>query len=896
MAAPGDDLFEAAIECFQAGRLDDAERNFKALLGRQPQHVGALNILGVLLASRHRYAEAEPHLRAASSLSPNSDATHYNYGIVLKGLGRPAEALEHFSKALALNPSVADTWNNRGTVHNDLKRYEQAVQDFDRAIALLPRHYEAFYNKGNALQQLKRHDEARVAYERALALKPDMVEAWLGRGNALKALRRHDEALAAYDRALALKPDLEAWLGRGHALLGLNRAVEASDAYDKALTLTPDPVPVWLRRGDSLTEFKRYGEAAAAFDKALALKPDLAAGWLGRGNILFHLNRNDEALAAYNKAIACNPTLAEAWLGRGNVSLELRRDQEALAAYDRALQLMPDLNAAALGRGHVFANLRRYSEALAIYEQINAVQPDLAEAWIGRGNVFSNLKGYDQALAAYDQAIAFKPDLADAWLGRGNVLKEGRRYDEALAAYDRAFVLKPDLKYVEGYRLYTKQLICDWRNLEPEWRHLLAAVGNGRPAADPLTILMGPSSAAEQLKCAQLYTAEICPLPVERLWRDESYSHDRIRLAYMSADFRDHALAHLLASMFEQHDRARFETIAISLGPDDQSEMRARLKRAFDRFIDVNTLGNKEAAHLIRELEVDILVDLTGFTSGSRSEILAFRPAPIQVNYLYPGMTNHIDYVLGDRFVIPEDHLVLFPQPVVYLPDTYFGYDTKQQISDRASTRTEHGLPETGFVFCAFNNTYKILPPVFDTWMRLLRAIPGSALWLSATNAAAVSNLRREARAREVDPDRLCFAPYVKDMADHLARYRLADLFLDAWPFGAHTTALDALWAGLPVLTCLGSTFVGRVAAGLLSAVRLPELIAHSPAEYEAQAMTLATDAPLLAAIRRKLADQRLTTPLFDAALFTKRIEAAYDAIIDRHRSGLPPDHIAIAP
>ena len=861
MAASGNDILKSAIESFQTGRLDDAERLFKSLLAQQPNHVAALNILGVLLASRHKYTEAEPYLRSALKFTANSDATLYNYGIVLKGLGRSAEALEYFSKALAINPAVPDTWNNRGTVHNDLKHYEQAVQDFDRAIALQPNHPDACHNKGNSLQQLKRYDDACDAYDRALALKPDRVEGWMGRGNALNGLKRYGDALAAYDRALALKADLlDVSLGRGHAMLGLGRFDEAAVAYGTALTMAPDPVTAWLRYGGSLSEFRRYDEALAAFDKALALKPDLADAWLGRGNVSFLLKRHEDALAAYDKALVHNPGLAEAWLGRGNVLTELRGYDGALAAYGRALELAPDLVAAGLGRGHVFFREQRYEDALSAYDKLTTTKPDFAEAWLGRGTVFARLN----------------------------------RLQEAFTAFDRAFTLKSDLNFVEGQRLYSKQFICDWRNLEAEWDHLRAAVRSGFPASDPFTILVGPSSAAEQLKCAQTYTADVCPTDVEPLWRGERYSHDRIRLAYLSADFRDHALPHLLARMFELHDHERFETIAIALGPDDQSEMRARLKRAFERFIDVNDYSDKDIARLIRDLEVDIVVDLTGFTSASRSELLAFRPAPVQVNYLYPGMTSHVDYVFGDRFVIPEEHLPLFSQPVVYLPHSCFAYDSAQPISDRVPSRAENGLPEAGFVFCAFNNTYKLGPQFFDIWMRLLKNTPQSVLWLSPANAAAVNNLRQEAQARGVEPSRLCFAPFVKDMADHLARYRLADLFLDALPFNAHTTALDALWAGLPVLTSVGSTFVGRVAAGLLSAMQLPELITHSSTEYEALALKLATDAPLLAGIRGKLADNRLTTPLFDAGLFTRHVETAYEAMLERHRRGLASEHLVI--
>jgi len=325
--------------------------------------------------------------------------------------------------------------------------------------------------------------------------------------------------------------------------------------------------------------------------------------------------------------------------------------------------------------------------------------------------------------------------------------------------------------------------------------------------------------------------------------------------------------------------------------------MRARLKSAFDRFIDVHDKTDLEVARIIRELEVDILVDLAGFTTGSRPAILAHRPAPVQITYLsYPGIAGNvfIDYILADPVVIPDHQRALFGQRIVDLPGTYLGYDSSQKISENRPTRFDQGLPNDGFVFCAFNNTFKIGPEVFDIWMRILRQSDVSVLWLSGANDAAVANLRREAEARGVDPHRLCFAPYVKSRADHLARYRLADLFLDTLPFNAQTTACDALWAGLPVLSRLGSTFVGRVAASLLGAMELPELITHSEQEYEALALKLATNPSLIADLKNKIALNRHNCRIFDPDFFRRGVEAAYEGIYERYQKGLPPCHMRI--
>ena len=388
MALPVEELFTRAIAAFQAGRLDDAERCFTEVLQRDPKHIAALNLLGILLTHSGRYPEAEQVLQSALSINSSSDATFYNYGIVLRALKRPSEALERFSQALAINSAIAETWNNRGTVLNDLKRHADAISDFNKAIALNPNYSEAFCNKGKSYGELKRYDEANTAFDRALALKPDLAEAWLGRGDVFFELERHNEAIAAYDKALSLKPDLaEAWHGCGKAHSVLRHYDEAFAAYDKALALKPDLAEAWLGRGNVFTELKRYDEAFAAYDKALALKPDLAGVWLGRGSVFIELRRYDEAFAAYDKALALKPDLAEGWVGRGNVFNELRRYDEASAAYDRAL----------------------------------ALKSDLAEAWVGRGNVYEGRALYEEACAAFDKAISLKPDLIEAYFNKAGV-------------------------------------------------------------------------------------------------------------------------------------------------------------------------------------------------------------------------------------------------------------------------------------------------------------------------------------------------------------------------------------------------------------------------------------------------------------------------------------------
>ena len=438
----------------------------------------------------------------------------------------------------------------------------------------------------------------------------------------------------------------------------------------------------WLGRGNVFTELKRYEVAFAAYDKALALKPDLAGAWLGRGNVFAALKRYDEALAAYDKALALKPDLAKSWLGRGNVFTELRRYDEAFAAYDQALTLEPALGGAWLGRGNVFTELTRYAEAFAAYDKALALKSDLPGAWLGRGNVFTKLKRYDEALAAYDKALALEPDLAEAWLGRGNVFTELKRYDEVFAAYDKALALKPDLAFVEGARLHSKMHLCDWSNFDTESRHLISSVKEGI-VTSPFTLLAVSASPEEQLQCAKLFTTKRYPASDKPIWQGERYNHSRIRVAYLSADFRDHAASYLLVGMFEQHDHKRFETFGISFEPDNPSELLTRLKGSFDQFIDVKNQSDADVAKLLRAHEVDIAVDLMGYTAHSRTAIMAPRPSAVQVSFLgYPGTmgADFIDYLIADRTVIPKSYQPNYREKIVYLPTCY--YPTSYQIND----------------------------------------------------------------------------------------------------------------------------------------------------------------------------------------------------------------------
>jgi predicted O-linked N-acetylglucosamine transferase (SPINDLY family) len=892
-------LFAQALSLHQAGRLDEAEAIYRKILETHPAHFDARHMLGVVHLQRGEHIAALRNIEAALKTNPGVAAAHNNLGTALTGLGRLDDAAACYGRAVALAPDYVDAVVNRGNTLKDLGRPEEALACYDAAIAIAPRHAIGLVKRGNVLAALERHDEAVASYDQAVAVSPDLSEVWHNRGVALGRAGRPTEAVASYDRAIALRPDdAEALRHRGIALAGLGRFAEALASFDRAIALDPGDGAIFAHRGHALTELGRLEDALASYDRALRDRPNDAEALNDRAVVLCWLGRFDEALETCDRAIGLKPDSAESFNNRGNALGGLRRFDEALSSFDAAIGMNPELADAYSNRATALGALRRFDAALASAERAVALRPDKAEYHNNLAIALADRKRLDAAAASYERAVALKPDYADAWNNLGFAYRALSRPGDALASFARAAALAPDMHYVPGMHLYTKMHVCDWSDFDGHCARLRAAVANGRAATMPFVLLGTPAGPEEQLRSAGIYAADRIRASGPPLWRGERYRHGRIRLAYLSSDLRDHPVGMLTVGLFERHDRSRFETVAVSFKPGPQSPLQARLHAAFDRFVDASQMSDREVAGLLRELEIDIAIDLNGYTEGARSDIFAQRAAPVQATYLgYAGSLGHPawDYVLADRFVVPEADRSCFAENVVYLPDCFMVTDRGRGIAPAAPTRQQAGLPERGLVFCCFNNSFKITPHVFDVWMRLLARFDDSVLWLSATNTMAAANLRREAEHRGIAPDRLVFAPRLPSNQDHLARLSLADLFLDTLYYNAHATAVDALWAGVPVLTCPGRTFASRVAGSLLHAVGLPELIAGSLAAYEALAVALAADRDRLGALRATLARNRDTRPLFDTDRFTRHLEAAYVTMWERAERGEPPHGFAVA-
>jgi protein O-GlcNAc transferase len=667
---------------------------------------------------------------------------------------------------------------------------------------------------------------------------------------------------------------------------------EAAQLLGQGIRFGAQSPDVHANLGRILNLLNRHQDALKSYEKALAMNAHHASALVNYAGTLLALNLPEKALPILDRLIENDPSSSIALHNRCIALLDLGRHEDAIAATEKILSRNPKDADAWSRRGIAFAALHCYPEAVAAYRKSLDLRPRSAAVLNMLGDVNLNLNRPDEAATNYDAAIATDKTYAPAWFGRGKLLAALGRHQDAFDAFDRAYALQPELPFVEGYRIHAKLHVCDWSNLSREIDRLRKNVRARKPAAPPFTMLAVSPSPAEQHLCAQAYVKQTFPASGVATWSGPVYDHDKIRIAYVSGEFRDHPTAYLTAELFECHDKERFEVCAVSTrANDDGGSMRRRISQVLDVFFDAGQLSSHDIAEWIRQKEIDVLIDLNGYSGHERAGIFALKPAPIQVNYLaFPGTmgADWMDYIIADAALVDDDEHAFFSEKLVYLPDTYQPNDRRRPISSRRYTRGEMGLPDDGFIYCCFNATYKITPFVFDVWMRALRDVDGSVLWLLESNAAVEENLKREAERRGVGRERLVFARAMP-LSEHLSRLQLADLFLDTLPYNAHTTASDALWSGVPVLTCRGSAFAGRVADSLLRAIGLEELVTPSLAEYAKLAVAIAKDADALANFKSKLQRNRESHPLFDTPRYARSLEAAYAEMWRRHQRGEGP-------
>ena len=803
--------------------------------------------------------------------------------LALHQQGRLSEAEAIYRAVLAASPRQFAVLNFLGILETQRGRHEQAIKCFKKALADDATNPALHSNMGNALQGLGRHKEAIQSYDRALALKPDHLEALYNRATSLHELGRLQDALATYDQALILAPD-DASLhnNKGLVLQDLGRLDEAMASYDRALTLAPQTAESAVNRGDLLHILKRYDEALSCYDQALSIDPHYAEAWSNKGAVYGELKQHDEALNCYDKALGIDPALYTTLLNKCAVLNELRQYEHALACCEKLLSTDGDFSKSSSNKG-----APRSNKGSQVAER--------SHAWSNKGTILVGLTRWAEALTCYEKAISINSKNAIAWVNKALLLIDDKRLDDALTCFDKALAIEPGLPPHYGNRLHIKMSVCEWNNVESESEILFQKIRAGEIATPPFPVLGLSDDPLLQRSAAKLWVDDRWPARSVLGEIPKRPRHEKIRIAYLSADFREHPGGYNFVGLFEHLDRTRFDIFAISFYSAPASAIRTRLIQAFDRFIDAEDKSDREVASLMRDLQIDIAVDIMGPTQNAREGVFALRAAPIQVNQFgWTSAAPYMDYLVSDEVTIPGTHLPFYSEKVAYVPNTWFPTDGKRQMPAQTPSRTGAGLPEHGLVFCSFVNSFKITPEVFSVWMRILKATGESVLWLRDHNATMIGNLRREAEQHGINPDRLIFAPVVKQMEDHLARYRLADLFLDTFPFTAQTTSVDALWAGLPVLTRMGESSISRLAGSILYAVGLHELVTTSIDDYERLAIELASQPERLAKLRQQLDENRLSKPLFDTARYTRHIEDAFTQMYERYHSDLAPEHIFV--
>lgn len=777
-------------------------------------------------------------------------------------------------------------------------RLPQSEAVHRRILARSPKYAPSLHHLGLIAFRNKALDEAIDYIRQSLAIDPKSHQAWQSLAVVLGEANRVNEALEACRQSMALgKPDAKTYYVLGNLLRAAKSSVDAIAAYGESLKLKPDQPAVLVKMGELL--LMQSGKPADAMElcrRALALDPNLA-GAQSLERVILASTGQPEAAEALIESRTDDP--AERARLYDELALFLRAQRkfaEALPIQRRALAYAPDKADLHFNLAAVLKSVGKKREALTAYQSGLALEPERADGYAGVGALLRSMEMLPGAITALEHAVKLNPDLVNAHYDLGIVFKLLHRYEDAIASMSRASELAPESLVFRVELCNLRRMLCDWEGLAEKERHCLDLIPVTKSSVAPFMVLPMESSRSEQLVAARRFAQGIAAPEEQRFLSHLTSPGRRIRVGYLSADFFAHATAFLLAEVIEKTDRNRFELFAYCYSPDDGSEMRRRIVSAFDHFVDIRDMTNRDAAEAIHRDGIDILVDLKGYTRHARTKILSYRPAPIQVNYLgYPGTMggDYIDYILADPIVAPMEHQDDYSERIVHLPHCYQPNDRQRKISDKPVTRAEFGLPDDAFVFCSFNNAYKISPALFDVWMRLLKSAPDAVLWILVKESVSRENLKREAAARGVDPARLVFANPLP-LAEHLARHRLADLFLDTLQYNAHTTASDALWAGLPVLTCMGETFSGRVAASLLTAMNLPELITTSLEDYERLALAFAQDRRRLAPIRQKIAIERETSPLFDSTRYARNLEQAYETMVDIMRRGEAPRPFAV--
>jgi protein O-GlcNAc transferase len=950
-----DEALRKGTEAHDAGDIQLADSCFTAILKAQPTHPDANHNLGVIAIQTGKPEQAIDFFNRAVEGNPSNTLYWLHYIKTLKNIYRVNEAKEILEQAkknglsggqlselereidtLILDGTIfpneeppseqsqflLDIYNKgyvqetivqtkrllhnfpdsafllglQGAANASLGNALESLENFNKFLELQPDNPEAHYNVANSLRDIGRLDEAIESYHKAYTIRPDFPEAVYNAGYVQLVLGDLDSAIDRFKQAIKINPEFsEAFNNLGNIYRERKQLIEAEQSFIKAIQINPDYAEAHNNLGTVYRDKSELDAASVSFQKALEIKPNFAEGHHNLG--LTNRERGSLELASENfqRALDFKPDFAEAHYNMGLILHEKNFSEAAEDSFKKAVELKPDYCEALNHLGVKSLDRGSFSDAIKLFKDAIAVKRDFAEAHNNLGAALYGKGDIDGAIDHYNQALEIKPDFGKAHSNIATVYNDRGYLVEAIESYQNAIDFSPSLTEAHSQLIHLIGSTGNWGAIEKKI-DLIKSLGLSGDSVIPFCMLPLDDAPSRQNKRAELYAQQrFTNNPLPPILRPNK-PPSRLRIGYFSADFYDHTVTHLICRMLELHDTEKFEIYAYSFSPKKEDAMRMKVIDAVDSFRDIHDMSDMDAAMLAREDKIDIAVDLTGYTKNCRSGIFAYHAAPIQINYLgYPGTmgADFMDYIITDQILVPEDSRQYLSEKVIQMPYSYMVTNNTREVSAREITRSEMGLPEDGFVFCVFNNSYKISPREFDIWTRLLLKVEGSVLWMRHSNKWADENLRKEAQKRDIDPDRLVFAERVP-LDEHLARHQLADLFLDTFTFNAHSTAVDALWAGLPVLTKLGYSFAARVAGSLLSAVGMEDLITNTEQEYEDLALELASDPDKLNQLRQKLDTNRLTTPLFDTEQFTKYLENGYQQAYQIYSKGDNTDNIVI--
>jgi len=864
--------FAKALQYHQSGQLSSAEEIYRKILRIDPKHSDSLHLMGVIAHQTGKNDIAIDLIKKAIQCKPGSHIYYNNLGNVFIDQGSIVKAISTYRKALDIKPDYAEAHYNLGSAFKEQGELNKAISCFKKALEIKPEYAEAFNNMGNVFKSQGELNKAISCYHRALNIKPEYAEVFNNMGNALKGQGDLNEAISCFKKALEIKP-------------------EYAEAFNNMGAV-----------------FQNQGELSKAMtccQKALEIKPEYAEAFNNMGTVYQGKGALRKAITCYKKALEFKPEYAEAFNNMGAVYQGQGELRKAITCYKKALEFKPEYAEAFNNMGAVYQGQGELRKAITCYKKALEFKPEYAEAFNNMGTVFQAQGELSNAFSCYRKALKIKQEYAEVYYNLGITLIEQGELLEAIFYYQRALDIKPD--YAEAYSglFYQLQQTCAWQKLEGMTAKLddftNAALEKGdRAPENPFASLAINTDPSCNYAVAKSWSLDIdkamSGLKIHFPFDGRKSGKTKITIGYLSNDFRNHAMAHLTLSLYGLHNRDEFKIFCYSYGEDDSSYYRIRIRQDCDKFVDIRNLGHADAARTIYEDQVDILVDLKGYLRRGRLEISALRPAPIQVRYLgLAGTTgaHFFDYIITDRIVTPEEHSQYYTENFVYMPHCYQINDHTQRISDKDWNKSDFKLTDGNFIFCSFNQGYKIEPVMFNAWMDILRQVPESVLWLQRESEITENNLRLEAERRGVKPARLIFSEkLLKD--EHLGRLRLADLALDTRIVNGAITTSDALWAGAPVITLQGSHFASRMSSSILIAIGLPELITHTLEEYVSLAVDIAHNPDKLQMIRRKIMKNRLEGPLFDTPGFARNLEKAYKEMWEIFIAGQRPGQIEI--